>query len=133
MVFIEKTSKADCKFSKFFYKRFRLFYLQRCALNIQGCSTYKLLAKRLIRSEFQNFVIKQNNLSKNHINPLSHELIVFTDIHRIRYPSVFEVADYESEIRFSKCKMADPIWRTSNRKFHQFFRYLVFLGFWGRC
>ena len=29
---------------------------------------------------------------------------------------------------FSKFKMVDPLWRTPNPKFHQFFLYLVLLG-----
>ena len=28
------------------------------------------------------------------------------------YSKVFEVADYEFDIRFSEFKMADPIWKT---------------------
>ena len=35
----------------------------------------------------------------------------------ILYSGVFGVAKYEPEITFSKFKMADPIWRTSNEKF----------------
>ena len=44
------------------------------------------------------------------------------------YSGVFGVADYESEIRFSKFKIVDPIWWMPNRKFHKFFRYLVLGG-----
>ena len=33
---------------------------------------------------------------------------------------IFEVADYESDIRLSNFKMANPIWWTSNLKFYQF-------------
>ena len=44
----------------------------------------------------------------------------FINFYDTLYLVVFGDADYESEIRFSKFKMADPIWRTSNRKFHQF-------------
>jgi len=33
---------------------------------------------------------------------------------------IFEVADYESVIRFSKFKMADPIWLTKILKNPQF-------------
>ena len=64
-------------------------------------------------------------------NILSHELIIFPDFNQIRFTRVFDVADYESEIIFFKLKMVYPIWRTSNRKFHQFRRYYVLGGFWG--
>lgn len=29
------------------------------------------------------------------------------------YPRVFDVADYESVVKFANFKMADPIWRTT--------------------
>ena len=35
-----------------------------------------------------------------------------SDLLDTHYAVVYRVADYESEIRFSKFKMADPIWRT---------------------
>ena len=38
----------------------------------------------------------------------------------ILYSEGFGVVDYEFEIRFQKCKMADPIWRRSLRNFFQF-------------
>ena len=44
---------------------------------------------------------------------------------------VFEVIDCESDARFSNLKMAHPIWRTSNRKIHEFSRYFALGGFWG--
>ena len=34
------------------------------------------------------------------------------DCHITLYSKVFEIADYEFDIRFSEFKMADPIWRT---------------------
>ena len=37
------------------------------------------------------------------------------DLLRNGYERVFEVADYESEVRISKLKMANPIWRSSTR------------------
>ena len=57
------------------------------------------------------------------------KLIIFTDFYQIRYPRVFEITDYESDIIFSNFKMVDPIWRTSKWKFHKFFQKIVFLGF----
>ena len=36
------------------------------------------------------------------------------------YTGVFRVTDYESVIKFLKLKMANPIWRMSYKKFHQF-------------
>ena len=42
------------------------------------------------------------------VNPLSHELFLFTNFDKIRYPRVCEIADDESEIRFTKFKMTDP-------------------------
>ena len=33
-----------------------------------------------------------------------------TDLDKILYIGVFGVADHESEVRFAKFKMADPIW-----------------------
>lgn len=57
-------------------------------------------------------------------------LYVFvTDCFENLYPRVFQVADYESEDRFSKFKMADPIWRTKISKFLQFSRKAVSGGF----
>ena len=58
---------------------------------------------------FDSEIIKIVGMVKNtnmHLNPLSHELIRFTDFDQIRYPKVFGVVDYESEIRFFKFKMA---------------------------
>ena len=45
---------------------------------------------------------------------------------------VFGVADYESEVRFSKFKMADPIWRSKFSKKGKFMRNFGYKGFWDR-
>ena len=37
----------------------------------------------------------------------------------ILYSGVFGVAEYQSEIIFSKFQMPDPIWRMWNQKFHE--------------
>lgn len=39
-----------------------------------------------------------------------------TDSRQIWYTGVFEIADHESEVRFQKFKMADPIWLTCHLK-----------------
>ena len=46
------------------------------------------------------------------------------------YTGVFGVTDYESVMKFSKLKMANPIWRMSYKKFHHFLWYAVHGGFW---
>ena len=54
----------------------------------------------------------------------------------ITYIGFFEVADYESSIRFCKFEMADPIWRLGSKKkfmkFSDFSFYYLYRGFWGR-
>ena len=49
-----------------------------------------------------------------------HQIENFINFSDTLYLGVFGVTDYESEMRFSNFKIADPIWRTSNRKFYQF-------------
>ena len=46
--------------------------------------------------------------------------------------TVFGVADYESEVRFSKSKMADPIWRSKLSKKGKLMLNLGYKGFWDR-
>ena len=42
---------------------------------------------------------------------------VIFDIHKVEYVhKVFEVAEYESEVKMVRNKMADPIWRTHIQK-----------------
>ena len=36
----------------------------------------------------------------------------YRKVHATSYLGVFGVADFESEVRFLKIKMADPIWHT---------------------
>ena len=43
--------------------------------------------------------------------------LFFKNIDENIYQEVFWVADYESDVRFSKSKMADPTWRTLVRYF----------------
>ena len=45
---------------------------------------------------------------------------------------VFGVADYESEFRFSKFKMADPIWRSKFSKKGKLMLNYGYKGFWDR-
>ena len=45
---------------------------------------------------------------------------------------VFRVADYESEVRFSKFKMADPIWRSKFKKKGKLMLNFGYKGFWDR-
>ena len=46
--------------------------------------------------------------------------------------TVFGVADYESDVRFSKFRMADPIWRSKFSKKGKLMLNFGFKGFWGR-
>ena len=43
--------------------------------------------------------------------------LFFKNIDENIYQGVFRVTDYESDVRFSKSKMADPTWPTSERYF----------------
>ena len=43
--------------------------------------------------------------------------LFFKNIDENIYQEVFWVTDYESDVIFSKFKMADPTWRTSERYF----------------
>ena len=45
---------------------------------------------------------------------------------------VFGVADYESEVRFPKLKMADPIWRSKFSKRGKLMLNFGYKGFWNR-
>ena len=45
---------------------------------------------------------------------------------------VFGVADYESEVRFSKFKLADPIWRSKFSKKGKLMLNFGYKGFWDR-
>ena len=51
------------------------------------------------------------------------------DIYKNEYSTVFEVADYESEVKMAKNKMADPIWRTRMPKKYQIWSKLSILRF----
>ena len=55
-----------------------------------------------------------------------------TDLDKIWYIGVFGVADHESEVRFAKFKMADPIWQTKFSNFNIFTPKYVYWGFRGR-
>ena len=45
---------------------------------------------------------------------------------------VLGVADYESEVRFSKFKMVDPIWRSKFSKKGKLMLNFGYKGFWDR-
>ena len=45
---------------------------------------------------------------------------------------IFGVADYESEVRFSKFKMADPIWRSKFSRKGKLMLNFDYKGFWDR-
>jgi len=49
-------------------------------------------------------------------NSLCYEFFYLTDFSETLYTGVFRIADYESEVRIVKFKMADLIWRTNNPK-----------------
>ena len=51
------------------------------------------------------------------------------DLYRNEYTKVFEVADCESEVKITKNKMADPIWRTRILEKHHIWSKLSILAF----
>ena len=53
------------------------------------------------------------------------------DWNDIWYSKVFGIADYESELKIKKLKMADRIWRTKMQKVTWLGRNLVLECFWG--
>ena len=63
-----------------------------------------MFAQIMTYAIFSKFCVKLKKCFNN-------ELIVFTDFDQIRYPRVFEVADYESKVKFLKFGMTYPIWR----------------------
>ena len=59
---------------------------------------------------------------KRQITDSISEIFTDSDLEsETRYLEVFKVADYETEFRFSKFKMSDPIWWTNVRKGHSIF------------
>ena len=90
-----------------------------------------LCTREFLESLITNLKLDFEN-SKWRIQYGGRQMKNFNNFPDIVYSRIFGVADYESEIRFWKFKMADPIWRTSNKIFQQFFGYSVLENFYGR-
>ena len=59
------------------------------------------------------------------------EVLLFKNIHENFYYLVFRVADYESDVRFSKFKMVDPIWRMPKMNIQEYWWIYLPRGFFG--